>query len=57
VEDERLLVDAWGSPFQYVSPGGDERIYDLWSNGADRAERGDGSDADIQSWNRSTLIP
>ncbi|MGD9496172.1 MAG: type II secretion system major pseudopilin GspG [Armatimonadota bacterium] len=55
--DAQVLRDAWGVPFNYVSPGGDGRPYDLWSNGADRAEGGEGANADIQSWKRSTLIP
>lgn len=57
LDDEQALVDGWGVPLQYVSPGGDGRVYDLWSNGADRREGGTGADADIQSWNRTTLIP
>lgn len=57
VEGEDLFVDGWGVPLNYVSPGGDGRPYDLWSNGADRAEGGEGENADMQSWNRSTLIP
>ncbi|NLO08179.1 MAG: type II secretion system major pseudopilin GspG [candidate division WS1 bacterium] len=57
IDDPKMLEDAWGMPLQYVSPGAGNRPYVLWSNGADRAEKGEGEDADIQSWDRSTQIP
>ncbi len=57
IQDPQALTDAWGVPLRYVSPGGDTRVYDLWSNGADKAEGGEGADADIQSWKRSTMWP
>jgi general secretion pathway protein G len=57
VEGEEVLVDGWGMPLHYICPGGEGRPYDLWSNGADRAEGGEEENADMQSWNRSTLIP
>ena len=57
IEDEQALNDAWGMPFRYVCPGGDGRIYDLWSSGADKAEGGEGPDADIKSWKRATMCP
>lgn len=57
LDDPTALYDAWGAPLHYVAPEGDEYMYRLWSNGADRAEGGKGADADIQSWNRSTMIP
>ncbi|MEA3403191.1 MAG: type II secretion system major pseudopilin GspG [Armatimonadota bacterium] len=56
-ESEDVLIDAWGVPLHYVSPGGDGRRYDLWSNGADQAEGGEGPDADVQSWRRASMIP
>ena len=42
------LKDPWGQPYQYRRPGraGD---YDIYSFGADRAEGGNGDDADIYS--------
>ncbi len=55
--DAAVLADAWGSPLIYVAPGDDARPFDLWSNGADRAEGGAGAEADIQSWQPETLIP
>ncbi len=57
VSDKRALRDAWDMPFHYVSPGDKRPEYDLWSNGADRAEGGEGPDADVQSWNRVSLAP
>lgn len=55
--DETALRDAWATPLHYVCPGGDGRVYDLWSNGADKAEGGEGEDADIQSWSRPSMCP
>jgi len=51
------LTDAWGMPLHYVSPAGDGRVYHLWSNGADRTEGGERTEADIQSWNRPSMCP
>lgn len=45
-----LPVDPWGNPYQYFSPGDDNRPYDLYSLGADGREGGDGYDADIGNW-------
>ncbi|MFW6156963.1 MAG: type II secretion system major pseudopilin GspG [Armatimonadota bacterium] len=57
VEDPDVLIDAWGAPLHYVSPVADQEPYHLWSSGADRAQGGEGADADIKSWDRSTLLP
>ncbi len=57
IDDSEVLHDAWGAPFYYVAPEGDDHLYRLWSYGANRAEGGTGAEADIQSWNRSTMIP
>lgn len=43
------LTDPWGQPYQYRSPG-QYGPYDLWSNGSDKAEGGEGDAADITSW-------
>lgn len=43
------LVDPWGRPYGYRSPGR-HGGYDLYSLGADGAEGGDGEDADVTSW-------
>ena len=47
---ERLPKDPWGHPYQYLNTGLRVEI-DVFSLGADRAPGGEGSDADIGSWN------
>lgn len=42
------LIDPWGHPYQYRSPGTDGE-YDLFSFGADGKEGGDGANADIKA--------
>lgn len=46
---ERLPVDPWGQPYQYLTPGvhGD---FDIFTYGADAAPGGEGANADIGSW-------
>ena len=46
---DRLPVDPWGQPYQYLEPGvhGD---FDVFSFGADGIAGGTGADADIGSW-------
>lgn len=46
---ERLPKDPWGNPYQYLQPGLHGEI-DVMSLGADNALGGEGSDADIGSW-------
>lgn len=46
--DPAMLVDAWGMPYQYRSPGGRGRAYDLWSFGPDKQN----GTADDTSWAR-----
>ncbi|MDW3715808.1 MULTISPECIES: type II secretion system major pseudopilin GspG [unclassified Pseudomonas] len=46
---KRLPVDAWGNPYQYLSPG-TKGAYDLYSFGADGKEGGTDADADIGNW-------
>jgi general secretion pathway protein G len=47
---QNLRKDPWGNDYSYISPGshGD---YDLFTLGADGQPGGEGSDADIGSWN------
>lgn len=45
-----LPKDPWGNDYVYLSPGGEERGYDLISYGADQAEGGEENDTDIVSW-------
>ncbi len=47
---ERLPMDPWGKPYQYLSPGINGTI-DIFSLGADGAEGGDGANADLGNWN------
>ncbi len=46
---DRLPVDPWGRPYQYLQPGvhGD---FDVFTYGADGAPGGTGTDADVGSW-------
>jgi general secretion pathway protein G len=46
---ERLPKDPWGNPYQYLQPGLRGEI-DVMSTGADGATGGEGSDADMGSW-------
>ena len=47
---QSLRKDPWGNDYTYISPGshGD---YDLFTLGADGQPGGEGTDADIGSWN------
>lgn len=49
LEQRKIPLDPWGSPYLYISPGvyGD---FDIMSYGADGKEGGEGKDADIKSW-------
>jgi general secretion pathway protein G len=46
---DKLPVDPWGKPYQYLNPGLKGEI-DVFSLGADGAPGGSGFDADIGSW-------
>ncbi len=46
---EKLPKDPWGNAYQYLQPGLRGEI-DVMSLGADGAAGGEGSDADIGSW-------
>ncbi len=48
---ERVPKDPWGHPFQYLQPGLHGEI-DVSSLGADGERGGEGSDADIGSWDQ-----
>jgi general secretion pathway protein G len=47
---DKLPQDPWGRDYQYLSPGVKGEI-DVFSYGADGAVGGEGTDADIGSWN------
>ncbi|MBP8951670.1 MAG: type II secretion system protein GspG [Armatimonadetes bacterium] len=55
--DETFLLDGWGQPFHYVSPGSGDppNPYELWSWGSDNALGGSGLAADMRSWEPATL--
>jgi len=42
--------DPWGNEYKYVSPGAENRPYDIISFGSDGKEGGDGDGRDITSW-------
>ena len=46
---ERLPLDPWSKPYQYLNPGLRGEI-DVFSFGADGVAGGEGSDADIGNW-------
>lgn len=46
---DRLPVDPWGTPYQYLSPGV-HGAFDIFSYGADGVAGGTGADADVGSW-------
>lgn len=46
---ERLPLDPWGSPYQYLNPGLHGEV-DVFSYGGDGKAGGEGVDADIGSW-------
>lgn len=47
---ERLPLDPWGQPYQYLNPGVRGEV-DVYSLGADGAPGGDGVNADVGNWN------
>jgi general secretion pathway protein G len=46
---ERLPMDPWGKPYQFLNPGLHGEI-DVFSYGADGVPGGEGFDADIGNW-------
>ena len=46
---DKLPADPWGKPYQYANPGIKGEI-DVYSFGADMQAGGEGTDADIGSW-------
>lgn len=48
INNPEFLIDPWGTPYQYSSPGmHNESTYDLWSNGPDKLT---GTIDDIGNW-------
>lgn len=51
LEGDEVPTDPWGNPFLYYSPGSHgDHDFEIVSLGADGAEGGDKTDADINSW-------
>ncbi len=47
----KVPKDPWGNPYGYESPGQrNVHSFDLWSFGADGANGGEGTDADVGNW-------
>ena len=46
---DRLPVDPWGNPYQYLNPGNNGEI-DIYTLGRDGQPGGEGPDADIGNW-------
>jgi len=46
----RIPKDPWGTDYVYISPGSENREYEIVSYAADKEPGGDGNNADIQSW-------
>jgi general secretion pathway protein G len=46
----KQYMDPWQNPYGYMSPGEHDPDYDIWSNGADGQQGGEGKNADIVSW-------
>jgi len=47
-DGEEMPTDSWGNEFIYSAPGPDGRDFELVSLGADGAQGGSGTDADIK---------
>ncbi len=48
---KKIPTDPWGNPYHYRYPGeNDQEEYEIWSNGPDGKEGGEGANADIKSW-------
>ncbi len=52
IEKGELPTDPWGNKYFYMSPGVHNRDFDIWSNGADGEEGGEGEDADVINWKK-----
>ena len=49
---KRLPNDPWGNPYRYAVPGRDGQPFDIFSQGADGREGGEGDNADIGTWKK-----
>ena len=51
LDGESLPLDPWKEPYLYLSPGLQDRPYDIASYGQDKCRGGTLWDQDIESWN------
>ena len=51
LDAKSLPKDGWDSDFVYTIPGADDMPFDIESYGADKAQGGEGYNADISCWN------
>ena len=51
LERGKVPLDPWGNEYLYISPGDEEREYEIISFGRDGERGGEGPDKDIESWN------
>ena len=51
LEGKKVPLDPWGNSFVYLSPGVNNKEYDLEAYGSDGEDGGEGNDADVESWN------
>lgn len=49
LQKSTALIDPWGTPYQYRSPGQHGEV-DVFSYGSDKAEGGTGEAADVSNW-------
>jgi general secretion pathway protein G len=49
VKKQEMLIDPWGHPYAYRIPG-EHGEYDLYSDGADNADGGQGENQDVTNW-------
>jgi general secretion pathway protein G len=49
LDPAKVPVDPWGQPYQYQHPGRHGDV-DIYSFGEDKAQGGEGKNADITSW-------
>jgi len=46
----RIPKDPWNKDYVYISPGSENREYEIISYGADNEPGGEGNNADVESW-------
>ena len=51
LKPSRIPKDPWSNEYVYLSPGSENREYEIISYGGDKEPGGEGNNADIESWN------